>query len=221
MKPKTKSIASTPTPEPSDWVTIVPELLWFLLAVVVLFGLRRRIARLADVLAERLASGASVRLGGLELGEVPRANSTHAGMEGNHGLDVTVDDGTLGRIRSDAYDRARGVMVVHRIMRSRDPKQVFDALLYMVPRKGSSTLGVQSVSYFFGKYWGNKVFTTTDRARGFPLLVSAYGPFLAVAKLKFADGEEGFVERFIDFEMGDVAPQTSKRGGASKRSDKA
>lgn len=209
----TSSTASDP-PGTEGWPAIVPQVLWFVLALTTLLLLRRRITRLIDSLTERVASGAPVRLGGVEIGAVPKATAGDHQSTHNPGLNRTADDGSMARRRDSAYNQARGIMLVHRIMRSNDPAQLYDALIYVVPRKGTTTLGVESVSYFFGKHWGHKVFTSADRSQGFPLVVSAYGPFLALARVKFADGEEAYVERFIDFEMGDVAPQTPRRGRA-------
>ena len=51
---------------------------------------------------------------------------------------------------------------------------------------------------------GQPIFTSIDRARGFPITTSAYGPFMCTAKLYFTDGEEVMLHRYVDFEMGAI-----------------
>jgi poly(A) polymerase Pap1 len=84
-------------------------------------------------------------------------------------------------------------------------------LIYVVPHK-ASLAGVAAVEYFLGSYWGNKVYPSHDRSRGFPIVTSAYGPFLCTAKIKFNDGTESLTSRYIDFEIGNVAPRCNDAG---------
>jgi len=60
------------------------------------------------------------------------------------------------------------------------------------------------VEYYFGKHWGNQIFTSIDRARDFVITTSAYGSFMCIAKLCFSDGEQVMINRYVDFEMGAI-----------------
>jgi len=87
--------------------------------------------------------------------------------------------------------------------------QLYDILIYVIPHK-SSLAGVISVEYFFGTYWGNKIFPSHDRSRGFPIFTSAYGAFLCTAKVLFNDGTFVVISRYIDFEMGSCVPASAE-----------
>ena len=83
--------------------------------------------------------------------------------------------------------------------------EVYDILIYVVPAKRGSLSGVSKVEYYFGgRGWRNKIFTSNDRSRGFPVLTAAYGPFLCTARVTFNDDSDFILHRFIDFEMGNV-----------------
>ncbi|MFX1424676.1 MAG: pYEATS domain-containing protein, partial [Promethearchaeota archaeon] len=63
---------------------------------------------------------------------------------------------------------------------------------------------VKKVEYYFGRHWGGKIFTSIDKAKGFPIATSAFGPFGCTAKVFFTDGHETILFRYIDFEMGQL-----------------
>lgn len=108
--------------------------------------------------------------------------------------------------RQRHYDDTRRIMLVHRLFRSSKQGQVYDVLIYLTPQGRGSLIEVSKVEYFFGRYWGNQIFTSNDRSRGFPILTSAYGTFLCCARITFNDGERLTLFRYIDFEMGAYAP---------------
>ena len=81
---------------------------------------------------------------------------------------------------------------------------LYDIQLYLVPHKGATLSNVARVEYYFGRHWGNRVFVSIDRSRGFPIATSAFGAFMCTAKLQFTDGGEVYVNRYVDFEMGAI-----------------
>ncbi|PSL50003.1 hypothetical protein CLV51_1011345 [Chitinophaga niastensis] len=97
-------------------------------------------------------------------------------------------------------------MLVHKIFKSTSDGQHYDLLIYVIPHNEASLIQVKSVEYFLGPFWGNQVFKTKNRSKGFAVKTSAYGEFLCTAKITFTDNQEMFVHRYIDFEMGGYAP---------------
>jgi hypothetical protein len=81
---------------------------------------------------------------------------------------------------------------------------LYDIQLYVIPHKDATLANLSKVEYYFGRYWGNQIFTSVDRARGFPITTSAYGPFMCTANLCFSDGETIMINRYVDFEMGAI-----------------
>jgi hypothetical protein len=93
---------------------------------------------------------------------------------------------------------------VHRLQISQNPSQLYDIVLYAIPVGDTTLASVRHIEYFFGRSWGSQIFTSKDRSKGFPITLSAYGPFLCSAKIVFTDGVAYSAYRFVDFEM---APQ--------------
>lgn len=191
---------------PEGLWTLLAKAVWPVLIGVVLLAYRRPFRVLLTSLGHRLTHGAFLRVGPVELG----------GIHVTPGPDISRQDsargvfqdsqGTREQERKRYYAAARGIMLVHKLLRSREPGQLYDAVLYVIPHGTASLAAVARVEYFFGHMWGHRVFPSTDRSRGFPVVTSAYGPFLYSAKLYFTDGSTATVFRYADFEMGAYAP---------------
>ncbi len=182
----------------------VPSLLWVALLASVVWWLRVELKDALTALISRLNAGVPLKLGGFEIG----AASGLVAAPGNFSSEdsrvgVYVDsDGNRAKERHGLYEVARGAMLVHRLQRSSTEGQLYSILIYVIPHKGASLAGVSKVEYFFGSHWGNKIYPSSDRSRGFPIVTSAYGPFLCTAQVTFNDGEKATLARYIDFEMG-------------------
>lgn len=187
--------------------TIIPSVLWFLAIIIILYCFNSEIKQLFSSLISRLKEGASIKLAWLEIGASSGLVAVAGDFSDNDSqVGVFEDNGTRKKERNDIYKRDHGVMLVHRIQRSKEDGQHYDALIYVIPHKSTSFAGVSSIEYFFGHYWGNKVFPSYDRSRGFPVIASAYAPFLCTAKVNFNDGTHTTLSRYIDFEMGSYTP---------------
>lgn len=199
------------------WVA-VPSILWVLLAATIIYWLRSPLLELIEHLIDRVRAGAALKFGSVEVGAIRTAQDVvpapavtssvpesgfPAGVGSGLLPSIAID---LASIREQYYVQSRRIMLVHRLYRSTKPNQVYDILIYLVPHPDGSLIEVVSVEYFFGRYWGNHVLTSTDRSRGFPILTAAYGSFLCQARLHFNDNIQFDVFRYIDFEMGAYAP---------------
>lgn len=183
----------------------VPSIVWVCAILAVVFFFRNDIRMLFQAFVSRLKGGASIKVAGLEIGASSGLVATPGGFSNEDSrVGVYQDDKSRETHRHDLYKDARGVMLVHRLQRSNKNGQLYDILIYVVPHK-STLAGVTTVEYFFGSYWGNKIYPSHDRSRGFPIVTSAYGSFLCTAKVTFNDGTYTLLSRYIDFEMGDVA----------------
>ncbi|MDF2192689.1 pYEATS domain-containing protein [Paraflavitalea sp. CAU 1676] len=184
---------------------LFPDLLWIVFWLLLFFWAKDIIKTAISTLLIRLKHGAGVKIGSFELQDL----KVTAGSENqNTHFQVTNDNGgQREKERAGFYKTKRRVMLVHKMFKSQKDGQLYDFLIYLVPHK-SNLIQVVSVDYYFGTYWGSKVFTTADRSNGFAIATSAYGPFLCSAKINFNDGESETIFRYIDFEMGDVAAMT-------------
>jgi hypothetical protein len=184
---------------------------WPILVASLLYAFRSEIRTMFLAVSTRMKMGGALKIGNFELG-APTDAPNVSKITSEHPIPnyaVSDDNGERATDRTDHYKLTRGVMLVHRLTRSQREDQVFDILLYVIPHK-TVLSGVAKVEYFFGNYWGNRVYSVTDRSRGFPVVVSAYGPMLCTAKVHFTDGETVMLYRYIDFEMGDLAHPAPK-----------
>lgn len=184
---------------------VISTLIWVGFLSGILYVFQRELRGLFDALLGRLRQGASVKFGSIEVGAV--VNALPSAMEKTEQASVwrSDDDGTRHAERSAYYEQTRRVMLVHKLFPATESGELYDILIYVIPSKDGTLAGVQRVEYFFDGYgWKNRVFTASDRSRGFPILTAGYGPFLCTAELFFTDANSVMFHRYIDFEMGNV-----------------
>lgn len=202
--------------------TALPSILWVGLCATILYCFRRQLFQIFEHLALRIRAGAPMKLGAVELGAVQTAqlHTPAPALESSSSAEEMWTDrvtgtGTETSIRIDAsfnqsrqkyYVQTRKIMLVHRLFRSEKTDQVYDVLIYLTPHGSGTLASVTRAEYYFGRYWGNKIFDSLDRSRGFPVLTSAYGTFLCACRVTFNDGSQEILHRYIDFEMGVYAP---------------
>jgi hypothetical protein len=214
--------------------TALPTILWVTLITITLLWLRRSVSELIGHLITRIRAGAPMKIGAVEFGALrteqlhmpaPTGESSAAPGGCSMPLEAIVVGGppmspeasNLTAARQAYYADTNRIMIAHRLFRSTQKGQVYDVLIYLVPHYGASLVQVSEVKYFFGRYWNNEVFPSWDRAHGYPILTSAYGTFLCCALVRFNDGSERTLFRYIDFEMGAYAPVLVNRDTDSKK----
>lgn len=204
---KTAETALKPLLDQAVWGA-VPSMLWVVVIGFLIYWFRPEMKQLFAALVARLKSGSSIKVAGLEIGSASGLVAKPGDFSNDDSrVGVYMDDGSRAAHRNDLYEECHGVMLVHRLQRATENGQLYDVLIYVIPHKATSFAGVSSVEYFFGHHWGDKVFPSHDRSRGFPIVTSAYGSFLCTAKVTFNDGTCITLSRYIDFEMGNYAPQ--------------
>lgn len=186
---------------------ILPAALWFILVVILLIIFHSSLKDLLTGIVWRIRCGGTVKLGSLELsapyvtskGDISRAGRIESRADTNR---------VRWSERERYYGPNRRVFLVHRLTISREAGQLYDVELYLIPHKDATLACVARVEYYFGLYWGEKVFVSVDRPQGFSISTSAYGPFVATAEIFFTDGATAIVSRYIDFEMGPAGSQS-------------
>jgi hypothetical protein len=188
-----------------SFLEVCPSILWFFLVVILLILFREKIQLLATAIAWRVKIGAQVKIASFEMGETNYV-APNEDISKKGGV-ISIRDDTNGRRKNERgnyYLPNRDIFLVHRISPSKKLNQLYDILIYVIPHKNSTIVSLQRVEYFFGNYWRDKVFISTDRASGFSITTSAFGPFVCTAELFFTDGKSIILSRYIDFEMGAI-----------------
>jgi hypothetical protein len=104
--------------------------------------------------------------------------------------------------RVAVYERNRGLFLVHRWQPSSTAGQIADIQIELRQHgEGPLTQGlVKCVEYHLGPRFARHTLVQSNREENFRLEVSAYGPFLCLARVVFDDGSEPVeLERYIDF----------------------
>ncbi|MFA5120650.1 pYEATS domain-containing protein [Zavarzinia sp.] len=172
-------------------------------SIIVLFSiiiLRKRIVGILDVLIRRLKYGSVIKFGNFEIGAVPIMNS-NSSISGNKFVEFKNDENSeMGDERGVIYNESRNIFVCHRISISKSDNQLYDIDIYCITHKNGTLSIVKDVSYFLGSQWKNKIIIANNRHNGFAIRISAYGPVLVLAKLRFSDDTEFLQYRYVDFE---------------------
>jgi len=187
----------------SDLIRTAPGLAWVILALIALIVFRSELELLLGEIAWRIKAGAAFKLASIELGAPYVSHQQQervAGIQVQEGQDLERE---FAEQRKPFKAEFRNLFLVHRLAPSRDKSMLYDVEIYLIPSLHYGSLkGVQSVDYYFGKYWDSKVFTSNTRENGFAISTSAWAPFSCTARVNFTDGEHAFLHRLADFEMG-------------------
>ncbi len=107
-------------------------------------------------------------------------------------------------LRRSTYTNSEGVLLVHTLWPSKEDNQDFDIYIYLIKHKSGSLEEIEYAEFFFGKMWDNKIFKVENKDNKIGIYTAAYGPFLCLCKVKFKSGKEIFIDRYIDFEQGEL-----------------
>jgi hypothetical protein len=201
----------------AELAAILPSLAWFLFALVALLLFQKTLRDLLHVAIWRIKTGSPLKIASFELGASyvsPQADFANKGKT----FAVRVDENDERYTeRKHYYEPNRYLFLVHRIAPSKQPNQLYDILIYLIPHHehAAGLASVRKVEYYFGKSWGKRIFTSIDRANSFAISTSAYGAFVCTAKVYFADDstQPEMLWRYIDFEMGSIGKEPINQEG--------
>lgn len=119
---------------------------------------------------------------------------------GNSHVATTADDWT--KLRDSIYAENKGYFIVHVLEPSQKKGQEYEIFIYLLRHKSKDYTDIEKAEFFFGSYWGNKIYVASKSGDYLGVKTSAYGPFLAVCRVTFKDGTSVVLNKYIDFEMG-------------------
>ncbi|NTU99495.1 hypothetical protein HGA64_05850 [Candidatus Falkowbacteria bacterium] len=112
----------------------------------------------------------------------------------------TADD--WAHTRNNIYESNRGLFIAHLLEQSNRQGQEYDIFIYLIRHKNMEFSDIDKAEFFFGHYWGNKIYVGSKVGELIGVKTSAYGPFLALCRVTFKDGSSVMINKYIDFEMG-------------------
>lgn len=106
------------------------------------------------------------------------------------------------KVRGDRYKDNKNIFIAHILEPSSNKNQKYDIFIYLIRHKSGNFDDIEKAEFFFGPYWGNKVYVANKINNYIGIRTAAYGPFLAVCRISFIDGSKIILDKYIDFEMG-------------------
>ena len=182
------------------WIPLIQTIAWIALILFGAYKFKNHIDGLLSAIRLRVAQGAKIKVGPVELGEdlksLERVKPSHKPAPPSE------DDWSTER--NSIYQRNRGFFLAHVIEPSSKHGQEYDIFIYLVRHKSDTFDDIDFAEFFLGSYWGNEVFCEKPKGRKIGISTAAYGPFLCTCKITFKDKESVSISRYIDFEMGRV-----------------
>ncbi|MGX5733458.1 pYEATS domain-containing protein [Bosea thiooxidans] len=111
-----------------------------------------------------------------------------------------------------SYRANKNLFLVHRVRPTGEIHAVnhlptYDISIYLISHKNfGHTNDIQKVEYYLGEHFGKSrsefgtKYVVRNGTDGFAVKVNAYGPTLCEARIKFHDGSETTMSRYLDFE---------------------
>jgi hypothetical protein len=184
-----------------DYVPVLQTLVWIIFIILVFITFRKQFKDIFAIIRKRIEKGSSFKAGPFEIGEELK-NLDYAKQESPITKQLVGSDGaTREKHRVAIYEKNKGIFLTHVISPSDDPQQKFDVFIYLIGHKRTDFSDVDQAEFFFGHMWGNQVFKRKEKNGIIGISTSAYDPFLCTCCVRFKNGDEIQLDRYIDFEM--------------------
>lgn len=132
--------------------------------------------------------------------ELTKLSLASPSSNGASHIATTADDWT--ETRNSIYSNNKGYFVAHVLEPSNKKGQEYDIFIYLLRHKSKDYSDIEKAEFFFGNYWGNKIYVASISGDYLGVKTCAYGPFLSLCRITFKDGSSVVVNKYIDFEMG-------------------
>lgn len=117
-----------------------------------------------------------------------------------------IDPALLRDYQSALRESQKSYFLTHILGPATQPGQKYSVALKVTPHR-DSTQQIRSASFYLGRSWGNRVFPGQPGTDGrFGIVTEAYGPFLALCEVEFADSTRIVLDHYCDFDMGGLLP---------------
>ena len=203
-----------------DYVPLFQTIIWVFLIILVFIVFFKPVNDILESINTRIEKGGGIKAsaGGATL-ELPEFVHDLQKVEpSDHKLTIT---GKSDQIppwiakRNEIYLHNRDYFLVHVLEPSKQNNQNFDIFMFLVKHGGkfkhegiNSFIEIDYAEFFLGKAWGDRVFKVQNEGKPIGLSTSAYGTFLAICRVVFKDGYVAILDRYIDFEMGELVVES-------------
>lgn len=186
------------------YAPLFKSLLWIIVLVILVILFRKYLIEIFNLLIERIKRGGSIKAGPIEIGEDLKKLEYVMPKEQDEKIKIGSAGIEREKHRTKIYEESKGIFLTHIITPSEQVGQSYDIFIYLIRHNTKHFNDVEKAEFFFGHMWGNKVFTETQKNGIIGIRTSAYCPFLCTCVIKFTNGEEISISRYIDFETAKI-----------------
>lgn len=187
-----------------DYVPLFQTIFWigFILSIILIF--RKSLKLLINILIDRVKKGSSVKAGFIEIGEELKNMEYAKQVSIDADISIDADGQEREEHRVKIYEKHKGLFITHLIYPSLMEDQRFEIFIYLIRHKLDNFSDIDKATFFFGHMWGNQVFTETIKNGMIGISTSAYKPFLCTCCVRFKNGDEIQLDRYIDLEIAKI-----------------
>jgi len=187
-----------------DYVPLFQTVLWigFIIGLFLIF--RKSINVIISTLVDRIKKGSSVKAGPIEIGEELKNMEYAKQIDSDLPVSTGADGQKREEHRTKIYEKNKGLFLTHLIYPSDKRGQKFDIYIYLIRHKLDNFSDIEKAEFFFGHMWGNKIFSEKSKNGIIGISTSAYAPFLCTCCVRFKNGDEIQLDRYIDFEISKI-----------------
>lgn len=187
-----------------DYVPLFQTIFWIVFIITFFLILKKSIRVIISTLIDRIKKGSSVKAGPIEIGEELKSMEYAKQVS----FDFIITTGVNGQKREEhrtkIYEKNKGLFLTHLIYPSDKDERRFDIYIYLIRHKLDNFSDIDKAEFFFGHMWGNQVFSETCKNGIIGISTSAYAPFLCTCCVRFKNGDEIQLDRYIDFEINKI-----------------
>ena len=184
-----------------DYVPLFQTIVWIGFIITFFLIFKKTIHEIASTLLVRIKKGSSIKAGPIEIGEELK-NMEYAKQTDANSIMLSGADGQKREEhRTKIYEKNKGLFLTHLIYPSGKSEQRFEIYIYLIRHKLDNFSDIEKAEFFFGHMWSNNVFTEKSKNGIIGISTSAYAPFLCTCCVKFNNGDEVHLDRYIDFEI--------------------
>jgi prokaryotic YEATS domain len=186
-----------------DYVPLFQTLIWLAFISIFFVIFKQRLRAIISILVHRIKQGSSIKAGPIEIGEELK-NMDYANQSSSLDVLTGCDDQKREEHRDNIYKKNNGIFLTHLIYPSKKNNQKFDIYIYLIRHKSGDLRDIDKAEFFFGHMWGNQIYTEKVKHGIIGISTSAYAPFLCTCLVRFKNGVEIQLDRYIDFEISKI-----------------
>ena len=182
---------------------------WPVAILVIGYYLKDYVIGILSGLKQQLAAGASLKFKEFEFRGINVADF-RTREDSVYSREPVSEE--VASARHERYDRCRNIFLVHQCKPTGDVHEqnglpTYEIAIYLIGHKSYGLLNeIKEVDYYLGERFGRSLgkygayYKVRNGNDGFAVRLTAYGPTLCVALVRFHDGKEATLTRYLDFE---------------------